>query len=232
MPNITQIPSGSAPDTRLRDATSKKIIQAAYQCFSAFGVEKTGIADIAAKADVSRTTVYNYFSGLDDIVNQICADESLRMNVEIKEKAHPQGKVEDVLTDCMLLVVRMAQLNPYVRMFLESVRTASISADPASIIHRAQHDRWDWLLEPAMKRGDLSDDLDLDEIVSWLTLSLEFLLIKTEAVKMDDRSLGYFIRRFVVEPILSNHSLPASTPGGSLKARSRSIKKGNAQKRF
>lgn len=231
MTDMTKKPSTNERDTKVKDATPEKIIQAAYQCFSAFGVEKTGIADIAAKANVSRATVYNYFSGLDDIVNQICAAESLRMNVEIKKNANPKGKVEDVLTDCTLMVVRIAQRNPYVRMFLESIRTASISADPASVIHRAQHDRWDWLLEPAMQRGKLSKDLDLDEIVSWLTLSLEFLLIKTDAVKMDDKALRYFIRRFVVEPILSSRSLPTSTRRQSSIGGIGSIIKGKAKKR-
>ncbi len=41
--------------------TREVIIEAAYACFGRQGLDKTTVVDIARAADVSRSTVYEYF---------------------------------------------------------------------------------------------------------------------------------------------------------------------------
>jgi AcrR family transcriptional regulator len=45
------------------------LLDAAADCIQRFGLEKTGIADIAGEAGVTRRTVYRYFSDRDSIVS-------------------------------------------------------------------------------------------------------------------------------------------------------------------
>ncbi len=60
-----------ATATETRDA----IISAAFTCFRTQGLRKTTIVDIARAADVSRSTVYEYFKDKETIV-EACAEAS------------------------------------------------------------------------------------------------------------------------------------------------------------
>ena len=59
------VPETPVPSQRLaqREDTRRRLLAAARKLFRAKGVEHVSIADIAAAADVSRATIYLYFSG-------------------------------------------------------------------------------------------------------------------------------------------------------------------------
>jgi TetR/AcrR family transcriptional regulator, transcriptional repressor of aconitase len=50
-----------------RDLTRKKIIEAAYNCFSEYGYAKTNFSDVAKKAGISRSLIYLYFKTRKDL---------------------------------------------------------------------------------------------------------------------------------------------------------------------
>ncbi len=199
---VRSLPSDGVSDV-IADAMEARIVRAAYQCFERFGVRKTTIEDIAVAAGVSRPTVYKHYAGKDAIVDRICALESFRVNADIRKALKKGGTLADTLTQCLLLSVRSAGRNPYIRRFLESISAASASADPKGPIHQVQRDRWGSLLERARDDGTLAADLSIDDVVSWLTLSQALLLIKVDAVETSDAELAVFIRRFIVEPLLA-----------------------------
>src|SRR5687768_4129721 len=115
---------------QIADPMDERIIRAAYACFERFGVRKTTIEDIATAAGVSRPTVYKHYAGKDAIVDRICTLESFRVNADIRAALKKGDGLAQTLTQCLLLSVRSAGKNPYIRRFLENVSAASASADP------------------------------------------------------------------------------------------------------
>ena len=66
--------------------TGKKLLlEAAVSCFAAKGVKSTTIEDIANVANVTRRTVYRYFTGKSDIISSLVDIERNRMFEQLKD---------------------------------------------------------------------------------------------------------------------------------------------------
>jgi AcrR family transcriptional regulator len=183
----------------------ERIIRAAYMCFERYGIERTSIEDIAREAGVTRPTVYRYFKGKLGIVDLISAEESLKVNAEVRKRLVRGQPFEALVTEALLLVVRIASKNPFVRRIL-SYREFQAEADaPDSDTRRLHREWWGPLLAHAAERGELAHDLDIDEILVWLTLTQRMLLMRLESGPIGDDELRRLIRRFVVEPLLAGH---------------------------
>lgn len=61
--------------TGKRTVTRLTIIRSARKLFEEKGIEKTSFAEIAEEAGVSRSTVFNYFSGKSQILTALCSRE-------------------------------------------------------------------------------------------------------------------------------------------------------------
>lgn len=70
----------------------KNICKAAFELFSTFGVQKTNIAQIAKKANVSQVTIYNYFGSKENLLK-----ESIKDFLEEKLKQY-ESLLEEELT--------------------------------------------------------------------------------------------------------------------------------------
>jgi AcrR family transcriptional regulator len=201
---LSPIPAALPMENEARDeAMSDRIVSSARQCFERFGINKTTIDDIAKHASISRPTVYKYFRGKEDLLDRISHDESLKINVEVRKRLVRKGKFDEMMTEALLLVVRVAAQNPYVRRTLDQTFHTSTAASPDSAVHQVHRALWGRLLDQARKTGELASDLEIDEILSWLTLSELMLLIRTAAVELTDGELRHLIRRFVVAPLLA-----------------------------
>jgi AcrR family transcriptional regulator len=53
---------------RRKERKKTNILNAAYDLFSTYGVQKVSIQEIAQKAQVSQVTIYNYFGGKDQLL--------------------------------------------------------------------------------------------------------------------------------------------------------------------
>ena len=61
--------------TGKRAATRLAIMRAARRLFEEKGIENTSFSDIAEAAGVSRSTVFNHFSGTSDLLSAVCRRE-------------------------------------------------------------------------------------------------------------------------------------------------------------
>lgn len=189
-----------------------RIVRSAYHCFDRYGIAKTTIEDIAGDAGVSRPTVYKFFANKDAILDEICTLESKKTNDEVRARLVRQDSFSDTLTDAILLVVRVSMANIYLRRANEIVSFSSHATSPSSSLHKYYRGLWGRLLTRAADRGDLAADLSIDEVTSWLNSSQAMLMMRLDAVDIDDAELRRLIRRFVVEPLLAPHAaVPVST---------------------
>jgi len=185
-------------------AMSERIVRAAYECFDRFGISKTTIEDIASRAHVSRPSVYKYFSGKDDIIDRICHDEAMKVNAEVRRRLVRTDNFDSMITEAILVVIRVASENPYIRRTLEDAEYQANAIESTSTVHRIHRELWRRFLEHAMETGELASDITIDDIITWLNMSQGMLLMRLGMVELTDDQLRTFIRRFVVDPLLSN----------------------------
>lgn len=206
---VSRSTAAGARDSSKEPSSYERIIRAAYMCFERYGIDRTSIEDIAREAGVTRPTVYRYFKGKLDIVDLISSEESRKVNAEVRKRLVRGQPFATRVTEALLLVVRIAIKNPYIRRTL-SYREFQAEADSLdSDMHRLHRQWWGPLLEHAAERGELASDLDIDEILVWFTLTQRMLLMRLESGPITDEELRRLIGRFVVEPLLANRPGPA-----------------------
>jgi len=201
---MSRAPSDPAPRARGQATNSyERVVRAAYKCFERYGVERASIEDIAREAGVTRPTVYRYFRSKVDIVDLISTEESRKVNIEVRKRLVRGRPFEETVTEALLLIVRIAIENPYVRRILAYRELEAVAESSTSEMHKLQRNLWGPMLEHAAERGELANDIDIDEILVWMTLTQRMLLTRLESGPLEDTELRRLIRRFIVEPLLA-----------------------------
>jgi AcrR family transcriptional regulator len=201
-------PPRATPARSQPTGSYERIVRAAYKCFERNGVEHTSIEEIAREAGVTRPTVYRYFASKIQIVDLISSEESRKVNAEVRKRLVRGQNFEDLVTDALILVVRIAIENPYVRRILAYREFEAEASSSVSEMHRLHHQWWGPLLENATERGEIAADLNVEEILVWIILAQHLVLSRLESGPMDDAELRRLIRRFVVEPLLPRGATP------------------------
>ena len=106
-------PSPRDLDARL-SRTEQRIVDAARTCFEASGIGKTRLEDIAISAGVSRQTIYKYFTGKQDIVDQIGFLEMVKINGILRTTLNSAEGFADRLTNAIVLSVEISIENTYI----------------------------------------------------------------------------------------------------------------------
>lgn len=74
-----------------KEITRRTIMRAARGVYEEKGVENTNFRDIAEAADVSRSTVFNYFAGSAELLRALCGQEIDDLEKAYRESGH-RGK--------------------------------------------------------------------------------------------------------------------------------------------
>lgn len=190
--------------------TEKKIVEAARHCFETAGVAKTRMEDIASQAGVSRQTVYKYFSGKEDIIDRIGHLEIVKVNQIIRSRMTREHDFADKITEAIVLSIEVSRENPYLMRVIRDADLMPRYSGRQVSLYVWQRTQWSGLIEHARRTGELAEDLDLDRVVHWILMSQLMLLLAYERLSLVGDDLRHFIRRFIVEPMLSGHSGPSS----------------------
>ena len=199
--------SGPAAARTDDNSTQERILRAAYDCFEQYGIAKTTIENIASRAKVSRPTVYKYYPSKDAILDEISVREAWRVNSEVRRRLVRSDDFADFLTDTLLLVIRLANENVYIRRMVESIEFQESVISPSSLMQQLQRTWWTNLFEQARARGEIAADLEIDEIIYWLARAQAMLMLQVASPQIDDAEKRRFIRRFIVQPLLAGSEI-------------------------
>lgn len=199
--------SGPAAARTDDNSTQERILRAAYDCFEQYGIAKTTIENIASRAKVSRPTVYKYYPSKDAILDEISVRETWRVNSEVRRRLVRSDDFADFLTDTLLLVIRLANENVYIRRMVESIEFQESVISPSSLMQQLQRTWWTNLFEQARARGEIAADLEIDEIIYWLARAQAMLMLQVASPQIDDAEKRRLIRRFIVQPLLAGSEI-------------------------
>lgn len=199
----------SGPATARTDdnSTQERILRAAYDCFEQYGIAKTTIENIASRAKVSRPTVYKYYPSKDAILDEISVRETWRVNSEVRRRLVRSDDFADFLSDTLLLVIRLANENIYIRRMVESIEFQESVISPSSLMQQMQRTWWSNMFEQARARGEIATDLEIDEMIYWLGRAQSMLMLQVASPAIDDTEKRRFIRRFIVQPLLAGSEI-------------------------
>jgi len=191
------------PDTR------ELIIESAYGCFSKHGLQKTTMVDIAKAANVSRSTVYEYFRDKGAVL-EACAEHASEQFYREMTKAMDRGSsLEEKLSWAAVFVTQARRAIASEEYFDEEAISLLLTKD-AGVLLRECVDFFAPYLSAAKLTGEVRKDLDVEAAGEWFARIL-FSLFSTPSstLDMDDPDVvAEFVRAHVVRGFASDRPRP------------------------
>ena len=179
--------------------TRALIIESAFGCFRRQGLNKTTIVDIARAADVSRSTVYEYFRDKAAIVEACAEHSSQRFYREMARAMGPGDTVEDKLALAAVFVTRARRIvEP--EMYFDADEVSLLLTKNAAVLLRECGEFLAPYLAAAKLTGEVRKDLDVVAAGEWFARML-FSLFSTPSSTLDmddDEVVADFVRSHVV----------------------------------
>jgi AcrR family transcriptional regulator len=170
------VPKNSAtapvPDPR------ETILSAAEACFERFGLAKTTMDDVAAAAQLSRATVYRYFSDRESLilaaVRRRAALNVDRVRAEVRSWSTFAGRLEEgIIRD-----TRRGRRDPIIRALIagSDVALATRLLSATGLGYELTRELWEPVLRDAQAAGEMRHDIDLADLCSWIS-KLEIMFV-------------------------------------------------------
>lgn len=149
-----------AADLSQANDTRELIIESAYACFAKHGLQKTTIVDIARAANVSRSTVYEYFSDKRAILEACAENASEEFYREMSKAMNHGDSLEDKLCRAAVFVTQASRAFASEKFFDEEALSLLLTKDAAVLLREcaeffAPH------LSAAKLTGEVRKDLDV-----------------------------------------------------------------------
>ena len=179
--------------------TRELIIESAFSCFRRQGLNKTTIVDIARAADISRSTVYEYFRDKAAIIEASAEQSSQRFYREMARAMGPGDSVEEKLTLAAVFVTRARRIvEP--EMYFDADEVNLLLTKNAAVLLRECAEFLAPYLAAAKLTGEVRKDLDVATAGEWFARML-FSLFTTPSSTMDmddDEVVAEFVRAHVI----------------------------------
>lgn len=180
----------------------RRILRASRKLFSSKGYEETTIEDIADHANISKATLYNYFSGKDSLLLGIAEQELADVRNLVENELQDEPRVIDKLRHVIHVVIIDAML--YLQLsrkiaYLDACEESDIYATLDGLLEIVQE-----LVAQAQQNGEFRADANRDEIVE-MYVSVYYLAL-FHWVHPEEYSEEYFkqkIDRFLELSLIS-----------------------------
>lgn len=162
------------------------ILAAAKHCYLEEGIDATGMKEVAARADVARSTVYRYFPDRDVLLVATIKSEMEILNGFILQRMARYSEPADLVVEGLILAIREIPRRPLLCAVFASpqdsrARRVVWSSD---VIVRFGEELMDHVIRPASEAGLLQDAVPPEVLVEWVyRLLLSFLTLPSNWVK-------------------------------------------------
>lgn len=185
-------------------AARARLIDAAEVCFTKYGVLKTTVEDVAAAANVSRATVYRYFSDRDELILGVLLREADRFLERLGEEMEREPDFGTAIVDGVMFTVRAVRSDEHLALLFapEVVGVTTAVAGASGALFKLTTGFLRPFFDAARSRGALRADLDIDEAAEWtLRMVLSLLTVEgpTSRSPSDERR---FVAGFLVPALV------------------------------
>ncbi|HEY3669616.1 MAG TPA: TetR/AcrR family transcriptional regulator [Acidimicrobiia bacterium] len=184
------------------DSTRTRILDAALQCFKQLGIEKTSLLDVARTADLSRGTVYRYFSD-----RQALIDATVIHNSE-----NDYAEALTVMSSYPTLVEQVGAFGEVFARNIGNYRRNWLVNDDRELQRLIASDREGGLrrmsdflapyVEASKQRGEISPEIDAEEAGEWIARMFMSLTLMPGSSAFDARkpkTFRVFLEHYVVD---------------------------------
>jgi AcrR family transcriptional regulator len=189
--------------------TRELILESAYSCFRKYGLLKTTIVDIAKEANVSRSTIYEYFRDKGAIL-EACAEQASEQFYREMSRAMDRGStLEEKLSHAAVFVTQARRAIASEEYFDEDAISLLLTKDAAVLLHECV-DFFAPYLSAAKLTGEVRKDLDVASAGEWFARILFSLFSTASPIRdMDDPDVvAEFVSAHVVRGFASERPRP------------------------
>ena len=185
--------------------TRELILDSAYACFRKHGLLKTTIVDIAKEANVSRSTIYEYFRDKGAILEACAEQASEQFYREMSRAMDRGGSLEKKLSNAAVFVTQARRAIASEEYFDEDAISLLLTKD-AAVLLRECVDFFAPYLSAARLTGEVRKDLDVESAGEWFARILFSLFSTASPIRdMDDPDVvAEFVSAHVVRGFASD----------------------------
>ncbi|KZS80183.1 TetR/AcrR family transcriptional regulator [Mycobacterium persicum] len=166
--------------------TRDLIIESAYACFRKHGLQKATIVDIARLANVSRSTVYEYFPDKAAIVEACAEHASEQFYRQMARAMSRVSSLEEKLC-CAAVFVTRARREIVSATYVDADAITLLLTKDAAVLLRESVDFFAPYLAAAKLTGEVRKDLDVEAAGEWFARILFSLFTTPSPVRdLDD----------------------------------------------
>lgn len=187
------------------DDTSRRILDAAVERFTTFGIRRTTMEDIAAAAGIGRATLYRRFAGRDDVVRATVTREMARFVTTVDGTVRGLDDPADQFVEGFVTILRSAREHPLLNRLIETEPESLLpflttQAEPVLALCR------DYLagqLAASQRAGTMIADVDPTVVAELMVRLSQSLLLTPKGVvdATDEEGLRQLVRTYIV-PLL------------------------------
>jgi AcrR family transcriptional regulator len=172
------------------DDILKTILQAAKLCYLHYGVEKTGMQDIAREAKLARSTIYRYYATADELLLALISTEMQAMNRELSKKLARFERPEDVIVEGLVIALKAIPRHPLLSQVFagdsSSVLRRKVWNSPAIIALGT--DLMATVMQKSLEQGHLQQAVRSEVLIEWVyRILLSFLSLPSNWIKTDQQ---------------------------------------------
>ena len=154
-----------SPRPDVSEERRKQIVDAALKVFSIKGFHQARMEDIALEADLSKGTLYWYFSSKEEIITSLLTNFFDREFFIIEEWVIKEDSARTLLKNLASLIVEdLLSIKPFMSIFYEFWAMSFRNEQVGNVIQESMHQYLD-LIVPVVQRGiDLREFRDLNAV--------------------------------------------------------------------
>ncbi len=182
------------------------ILDAAQRCFSAAGVARTTIEDVAAAAGVSRITVYRRIGNRDQLVLLVLLRVTDRFLASLRPRLVVQPDLGEALVLLIRATVRAVRRDDLRLLFASEEREATGTPIPG--VMAPMSDRFGGLVAMLHDQfpSQLQDGIEMTEAGEWLVRVIVSMATLERVERPSDAETERWIRTFVLPGFLADRT--------------------------
>ena len=187
-----------AAPTQRQQSLRRRILDAARECFSRYGVGRTRIEDVSSAAGISRALLYQHFDGRAGLIEALIDDQIERLVEENRKRLPLHAPFADAIIEGSLAAVELGRGDNLLAELFEASSMDDLPGlllDPAKPPHAMVLGLWKPVFDKARASDEVREELSDDDLIEWLMTIHYVLLLRADVEPARQREL---LERFVI----------------------------------